>query len=398
MAEIVEQCHDDHTAVYPIGGGTSLDFGLPVKRAGIGLSLERLSNVIDYPARDMTITVGAGITMRTLANTLLQERQRLPIDVPLADQATLGGVVATNWNGPRRYGQGTVRDYVIGIRAVDGRGVSFKGGGRVVKNVAGYDFCKLLTGSLGTLGVITEVTLKLKPIPEALAIVVGYPNDFEEAERLLASLVHSETTPTAVELLCGPSWRADECFEFPSHDRPILAVALEGTDPEVTWMTQQLGNEWRQLGFASQHVVRDEAARALFGRLTEFSAAVEAPLVLKANVIPSGTTRFMQAVRQLDAQCSLQAHAGNGIVIARLSEFPAAGLARTLVGKLQPVAAAAHGTVIVLSNPSGSERTHRSVWGGVDTPFRLMTSVKNAFDPRQILNPDRFVYLEAVSP
>src|SRR5205823_15004930 len=135
------------------------------------------------------------------------ERQRLPVDVPQAERTTIGGVIATNWNGPRRFGEGALRDFVIGIHAVDGRGLPFKGGGRVVKNVAGYDFCKLLTGSFGTLGVITQVTLRLKPIPDQSALVACSVPDLAAAEKLLAALVKSETSPTAIELLAGPEWQ-----------------------------------------------------------------------------------------------------------------------------------------------------------------------------------------------
>ncbi|HEY2147298.1 MAG TPA: FAD-binding oxidoreductase, partial [Pirellulales bacterium] len=137
LAAAVRAAFEAGTPVYPVGGGTSLNYGLPRARPGIELSLAKLNRVIDYPARDMTITVEAGITIAALAATLAAERQRLPIDAPNADRATLGGVIATNWSGPLRYGHGTIRDYVIGISAVDGRGVPFKGGGRVVKNVAG---------------------------------------------------------------------------------------------------------------------------------------------------------------------------------------------------------------------------------------------------------------------
>jgi glycolate oxidase FAD binding subunit len=395
LAEVVRSCHDSETAIYPIGGGTSLDYGLPAKREGIGLALARLSSVIDYPARDMTITVGAGITMQALAEVLAQERQRLPIDVPKAGQATLGGVVSTNFNGPRRFGQGTVRDYVIGIRAVNGRGVSYKGGGRVVKNVAGYDFCKLLTGSLGTVGIITELTLKLKPIPDSFAIAVCAPADLAQAEQLLAALINSDTTPCAVELLCGPAWTANKHLAGDSSatNRLFLAVAVEGTEPEVTWMTKQLGIEWQQQGIRSHEIVEGQAAHELFASMAEFPSCDESPLVLHANMTPSGTTRFVEAVQGLDANCSIQAHAGDGIVIARLSEFPSAGLARTLVGNLQAVAASAHGNVVVLSNPGRSEMTHQSVWGAVDAPFELMTAVKREFDPKNILNPGRFVYV-----
>ncbi|MCA9143672.1 MAG: FAD-binding oxidoreductase [Planctomycetaceae bacterium] len=395
LAEVVRGCYESETAIYPIGGGTSLDYGLPAKRNGIGLSLAQLSTVIDYPARDLTITVGSGITMQTLAETLAKERQRLPIDVPKASQATLGGVIATNFNGPRRFGQGTVRDHVIGIRAVDGRGLSFKGGGRVVKNVAGYDFCKLLTGSLGTLGVITELTLKLKPIPDSFAIVVCSPSDLNHAEQLLAALVNSDTTPSAVELLAGPAWGANKHLagDSSSSNALFLAVALEGTEPEVAFMIKQLGTEWRHEGVRSHQALEGQAARDLFADMQEFPSAGESPLVLRANMVPSGTTRFIDAIQTLDKNCSIQSHAGNGIVLAKFSEFPSAGLARTLVGKLQAVAASARGNVVVLSNPGGSEMTHQSVWGAIDAPFELMTAVKREFDPKNILNPDRFVYV-----
>src|SRR5262245_27613037 len=209
LAATVREAYAASVPLYPLGGGTSLDFGLPAKVEGKGLSLAVMNRVVDYPARDMTVTVEAGVTMKSLAELLAKERQRLPVDVPQAEKATIGGVVATNWNGPRRYGDGSLRDYVIGINAVDGRGQEFKGGGRVVKNVAGYDFCKLLTGSLGTLGVITQLTLRLKPIPEHSALLACSVATAAEAEKLLAALITSNATPTAIELLAGPEWRGE---------------------------------------------------------------------------------------------------------------------------------------------------------------------------------------------
>ena len=142
LADIVRSAAAEHTPVYPIGGGTCLNFGLPAKQEGLGLQLTGIDQVIDYPAGDMTITVGAGIAMEALQERLGTQSQRLPVDAPRATHATLGGLIATNHSGPLRFGQGTLRDHVIGIRAVDGRGEMFSGGGRVVKNVAGYDFCK----------------------------------------------------------------------------------------------------------------------------------------------------------------------------------------------------------------------------------------------------------------
>jgi len=388
----VREAFETESPLYPVGGGTSLAYGIPAKAPGRALSLSGLNRIIDYPARDMTVTVEAGVTMRVLTELLAQERQRLSIDVPQAERATIGGVIATNWNGPRRYGEGSVRDFVIGISAVDGRGQPYKGGGRVVKNVAGYDFCKLLTGSLGTLGVITQVTLRLKPIPEQSALVAVAVADTAEAEKLLAALVSSHTTPTAIELVAGPEWHSDPALRSlgrASAAQLYLLVGLEGTGPEVEFLVRLLKTEWRELEASEPQVIGEAAA--LWQRLIEFSATGESPLVLKASVVPSGTTAVIDAARRLDPDCSIQAHAGNGIVLIKLSTFPGHGLSRALVGDLQPIAAAHHGQVVVLSNPSGAEMTHQSVWGATDSPLGLMAAVKQRFDPKNILNRGRFV-------
>jgi glycolate oxidase FAD binding subunit len=391
LGSFVRAAYESETPLYPIGGGTSLDLGLPSKAEGQWLSLAKLNRVVDYPARDMTVTVEAGVTMKTLADLLAKERQRLPIDVPLAERATIGGVVATNWNGPRRFGEGSVRDYVIGINAVDGRGQPFKGGGRVVKNVAGYDFCKLLTGSLGTLGIITQLTMRLKPVPEQSMLLACAIADSAHAERLLAGLITSKSRPSAIELIAGPAWQADPALAdlHPSASQLFLVVALEGTGPEVEYMQRQLSAEWRELGIEAPLIVGEGAA--LWQRLVEFPAEGQSPLVLKASVVPSGTTAVIDAARRLDPDSSVQSHAGNGIVIIKFAKFPEQGLSRALVGNLQPVAAAHRGQVIVLSNPSGAEMTHQSVWGATDSPLNLMTEVKRRFDPKDILNRGRFV-------
>jgi glycolate oxidase FAD binding subunit len=328
--------------------------------------------------------------MRQLADTLSAERQRLPIDVPAADRATLGGVVATNTNGPRRFGQGAVRDHVIGIRAVDGRGILFQGGGRVVKNVAGYDFCKLLTGSLGTLGIVTQLTLKLKPVPDGLQFLACDVDDWDNAERLLAALNHSQTTPVTIGVVSGPAWSRDQAVaETSSANSPRLAVGLEGTAAEVQWMAEQLRREWQQLGVRSIRAVTGPEAYGLMERLAEFPGQ-PAPLVLEGSVVPSRTTQLAAAARDVDPACSLLAYPGNGKLIMQFAEFPSSGLARTLIARLQPVASAGCGNIVTLCNPAASEATHQSTWGGTETPFWLMQRVKQQFDPANILNPGRF--------
>lgn len=380
VAAVVRQCYDSATPVYPLGGETSLTFGLPVKAPGIGLSTTALTRVIDFPARDMTITVEAGITIKELNDVAAKEGLQFPVDVPLPDRATLGGVIATNWNGPRRYGYGLVRDYVIGIHAVDGTGQEFKGGGRVVKNVAGYDFCKLLTGSMGTLGVITEVTLKLKPIAESRAWLLAPLPSMPTADERLAELVNFPAVPSSVSLLMGP--HSSGLASFHAGTGPTLAIGFEGAKLDVEWSLVELSKK-----FPNAKIERD-GYLDLLNQLANFPADEKSPLIIRAALTPSGVRPFMEAAIQIDTKAIILAHAGSGIVYVKFSEFPGGGLSKSLVGNLHGVAQRYHGNVVILSNPSGAEMTHQATYGG-EANWNLMRDVKRKFDPKNILNPGR---------
>jgi glycolate oxidase FAD binding subunit len=343
----------------------------------------------------MTITVEAGMKVRRLSEILAAENQRWPVDAPRAEDATVGGVVATAAQGPRRCGWGKVRDSVIGVTAVDGQGTIFRGGGRVVKNVAGYDFCKLLTGSLGTLAVITQLTLRVRPVPPAAAVVLGAPRDLPIAEQALATLLKSEIAPSAVELVCGSDWQehARLVEGRSAHSAPLLlAVALEGTHDEVAWMFDRLKGDWTKVGIAEPRLLESEAAASLLADLVEYPAAGEAPLTLRASVLPSALVGFLTQVRRVCPHGSFQAHAASGIANIKLPEFPPDGLTETLADRLQPLAREASGGITTLANPSGQEMTRQNVWGGVNAMDWLMDAVKHAFDPKNLLNPGRFVY------
>ena len=392
LAAAVREAFERGEAVYPVGGGTSLDFGLVPKNPGRGLLLERLNRVVDYPARDMTITVEAGLPLAALAELLATEGQRLPIDVPQPLRATIGGVVATSVSGPRRFGHGTMRDYVIGISAVDGRGTPFKGGGRVVKNVAGYDFCKLLTGSLGTLGVITQLTFKLKPLAEASTFLACDLPDLENADRLLAALITSRTTPTAIELLAGEMWQSDLALGVGRPETPFrLVVGLEGSRAEVDWMQAQLAREWAEQGVPQHRLVPAADVAGLWQRLTEFQTGEGAALVVKFNVLPSRVCGLTTQLFETLPDCSIQAHAASGIVLARLASR-LADVQGLLVKQLQPAAIRAGGRAVVWANPSGEDLTRQAFWGTAGGDVEIMRAVKRQFDPNHLLNPGRFVY------
>ncbi len=385
------------TPVYPIGGGTNLDYGVRPAEPGSGLSLSAMKRVVDYPARDLTITVEAGVTIAALAKRLAAEGQRLPVDVPCPEHATVGGIVAACPIGPRQYRWGTIRDYVLGLRAVDGTGRVFSGGGRVVKNAAGYDLCRLLTGSLGTLGVITQVTLMVKPLPETSALVACDAADFDAAERLLAALVSTQVLPSAIEILAGPAWKDDPLLgPWPESAALRLVVGLEGTLAEVEWMVGRLHEELRQAGVTPGATLRGGRADPFWERLTEFpvqdgSGNGEGPLVVQIHVLPGSVVEAIKGVLEIDAQASLLAHAGGGMICARLHLKPDEAAA-VLDRRLRPKLASSGGSLVVLRQPGGAALGRQTIWGPPRPAHAVMQTIKDQFDPKGILNRGRFVF------
>ena len=192
-------------AIYPQGGKPSLDYGGTPGRPGVAIGTTAISRLIDYPYADMTITVEAGMTLASLSGDSGRSAAAIAGRCTFSGPSDLGGIYATNTSGPRRFGAGRPRDQIIGVSFVTSEGVVVKGGGRVVKNVAGYDLPKLLTGSLGTLGIITQLTLKVRPIPETSAIAWVCFRNLQASSEALDRLNVSETRPIAVELLNAPA-------------------------------------------------------------------------------------------------------------------------------------------------------------------------------------------------
>jgi glycolate oxidase FAD binding subunit len=373
----------------PAGGRTALNYGRAVSDDALFLSTTRLAQVIDYPARDMTITVEAGIRIEELAERLHKEGQQLPIDVPQQNRATLGGAIACNVSGSRRYGYGTFRDYVIGISAVDGLGRLFSAGGRVVKNVAGYDLCKLLIGSVGTLGVITQVTLKLKPIPETTGLLWATYDTFYEIDDVLERLLKSAARPVLIDVLNVSAARdvAAECRRSLPVDKPVLILGVEGAEKDVAWQLSALTRELAPLGPDELFSLTQEESACIRSALTEFPTESDAPLSFKASALPSSA---MELVRKAtEAGVSLLAHAGNGIVHGHFpDEAGTPERAAELLGPLRTLAHASRGHVVVTQcAPAWADRLQLCDEETSATP--LMRKLRETFDPHGLLNPGR---------
>ncbi len=367
-------------AIYPQGGHTALDYGGIPRRPGAALDTTALNRVIDYPAADMTITVEAGITLGEIARVLDTEGQRLEIDAPQADRATVGGVFATNATGSRRYGCGRPRDQIIGVGFVTADGKAVKGGGRVVKNVAGYDFPRLLTGSLGTLGVIEHVTLKVRPRPEATAIVFASYANPEAIAHDLDRLNTSSTRPVALDLLNEPAARR---LGFESAGW-TLVLGFEANAASVTWQVDRAAVE---LAGETQALL-DGASGPSWSGLREFPAADDAAISIVAGVRPSEVVRVAQAIDP--GLWMMQAHAGNGIVRAHAAVVDDLATIESDVRQLRSLAEGTGGYLIVVRCPA-ERKAAINVWGNPRRDWAWSERIKAALDPAGVMNPGRFV-------
>ncbi len=388
---VAENAQGERKTICPVGGRTALHYGFSGTEPGAVVAMSELRRIVDYPARDMTITVEAGMRIDELQSTLATERQRLPIDIAQAERSTLGGALATNTSGPRRFGHGTFRDYVIGISAVDAHGRLFKAGGRVVKNVAGYDICKLLVGSRGTLAIVTQVTLKLRPQPETSSLLWLTIDSFVEIESRLQRLLQSDSRPVAIEVLNPAAAmqiaKSARC-ELPT-DAPVLCVGLEGSTHEVDWQMETLGQELTTYGVQATQRIDGHEASAVWAALTDFQTCADDPLTFEANLRPSRCMEFADRATKLNV--AVQVHAGSGLVIGQLPE-EAATIEQTssILNELRTLARSASGNLVVL-HCDPEWKSSMPMCGDPEPSWPLMRQLKQKLDPQGLLNPGRFI-------
>jgi len=392
VVSAVRDARERGLVVYPTGGGTALGFGGWPSAKGLELSLAGLAKIVDYPARDLTITVEPGLTLKSLGEMLAREGQWLPVGIPNADRATVGGAVSSEPPYPGRLRFGSLRDYVLGLSIVDGRGVEFTAGGRVVKNAAGYNLCRLYSGSLGTMGVITGVTLMVRPRPGATAIVTCSLSTLEEGKALFSTIRKDAALLSTFALLSG---RAVAQVLPRASASPIVAVAiLDGLKEEVGWMVDRVISSWR----SDQRIpeLADEAERDLLrSRLSDFPFGPsvfdpERDLVIEANGPIAATIELTARLRETDAEASLVTHCGCGTVVACCrpeTEDPTSFLTRA-----RAAVSSVGGRLCVRSYPPGARLNRDAVFGPVREEWRLAQRLKDRFDPQDILNRGRFIF------
>ncbi len=379
LSEMMRLASDERWRVIPAGAGTWLEMGNRPTRFDLIVSTAKMNRVIEYEPADLTATVEAGCALASFNKNAAEHRQFIPLD-PFGDErSTLGGVIATASAGPLRCAYGTPRDWLIGIRVVHADGGVTKAGGKVVKNVAGYDLCKLYAGSFGTLAVIAEMSFKLRALPPVEKTLVFYANDVESLCALVARVNDSDVQPAAMELI-SPSNNLALAIEDNQ-----FALALRFLN-EAEAVDSQI-EEAAKLGADFKHTVLSESDADAFWRgYHESETSSQIASSLRMSALPADLPAALADVDLALPEINWRAHAANGVVRIHAETEIEPGR----VAELRKRAQSRGGQLVILRAPNRIKE-QLDVWGEVGQTASLMRALKEKFDPQAQLNPGRFV-------
>ncbi|QNN53920.1 FAD-binding oxidoreductase [Nocardioides mesophilus] len=373
VAEVLRAAQAHDLVVVPRGRGTKMTWGRPPRRVDLVLDLSAMNQVLDHASGDLIVEAQAGTPLRDVQDAVAGARQRLALD-ELVPGASVGGALATATSGPGRMATGTMRDLLIGVTAVRADGVVAKAGGRVVKNVAGYDLGKLVHGSFGTLMVVTEALFRLHPLPAARRFVSVGVDSPEQAHRLAQSVIHSQVVAGGVEV------------DVPPHgEGATLTVLLDGIEAGVA------GRTAATLALLGDAATASDDVPDTWGRLPWSTDARgdERATALKLAFALSGLEDVLRTARSAGLPVHLRGSAGVGVVYGALPAGTEPQAAAATVDLLRAACLRHGGSLVVLDAPA-AVKAAVDPWGPLPA-LDLMRRVKDQFDPDHRLAPGRFV-------
>jgi glycolate oxidase FAD binding subunit len=394
VAGVLQHATELGLAVMPCRNGTKLQIGNPPCRYDIALCLKDMNQIHQFEPDDLTIAVGPGIEFGELQELLSRRRLWLPLDPTGGARASAGGIVATNSTGPLRLRYGAPRDMVVGMKVALASGKIIKTGGRVVKNVAGYDLAKLMIGSYGTLGIIVETNFKLYPLPARCATWRIEIASLEVAREFRRRILDSPLSPVRMVLLDSGA----VAFGRAEAQASGLQIWVEfGGSEAVISRSGETVQEISSALCATASVFEDSLAEAVWNRILNLSTADSAhpwQLILKSALPIGAVEEFVQLVHEAaqtaNLPCACFCQNGVGIVHACFPGSHSIPSLRDLVTSLRKAAIGKGGSLVIVRCPSKA-KTEIDVWGQPGDDFHLMRKLKNVWDPKGTLSPGRFL-------
>lgn len=395
IAEVLRYANTHKKKVNVISGGTKRGYGGLRENADILLSLANYKGIVEHSVGDLTMTVKPGTTMKEISEQLGQHGQRIPLDAAWPERATIGGVVSANDSGPKRLCHGSARDHVIGLRVVYADGKVIRTGGKVVKNVAGYDMNKLFIGAMGTLGVISELTIKLRPVPkyESLLLLHFPNNHLDKIRQFSVDLLDSMMEPVSLELL-NPALSERLCRQ-PSY---TLAIAFEDRKEAVHYQENWVKDHVPE--GVELAILPSEEANAWWDDFLQIgpngynddpdNSKVKAALKIGSNNMD--VIEVLETANALSEEhgVDIDAHGGLGHGISRTYVTGSAENVISFTRALRLKVESLNGYVVCTHIPFAYRRTI-DVWGEKPPYFPLLEGIKKTNDPNDVLNSERFV-------
>lgn len=371
LAAVLRLANEAGLAVIPRGGGTKPGWGNPPVRADVVLSTTRLNKIIEHVWADLTVSVEAGCKVASLQAALAQHGQRLAVDPLWPETATIGGILSANDSGALRLRFGALRDLILGVTIALADGTIASSGGKVVKNVAGYDLPKLVTGALGTLGVITRAVFRLHPLPHYTKTISISPANLAAAQQIVSAVQDSNLAHTSLQLRTA-------------HDAtPVVDVLFEGTLDGIATQVERL----RSLAVSATNNDGSPATWSACQRLWESS---ESAVVAKVTSLPASIAQTIEQVRRIAAPHSTAwrlVMQGTGVGSLRLDGDPKN--IHACLTALRAEFERAGGSLVLHHVPATMPSL--DAWGTPGDALALMSAIKKQFDPKCALNPGRFV-------
>jgi glycolate oxidase FAD binding subunit len=373
LAAVLRLANDRSLAAVPRGGGTKLSWGNPPSRADVILSTARLDKIIEHPWADLTVSVEAGCTIQKLQSALAQHGQRLALDPLWPAHATIGGVLSTNDSGSLRLRFGALRDLIIGVTLALPDGTLASSGGKVVKNVAGYDLPKLVTGALGTLAIITRAIFRLHPLPGNSKTLSISGCNLEDMQRLILAVQDSRLAHTSLQA------------RIAQDAEPVVDILFEGTEAGIAAQESQL----RELARPSPVA---DAPSTVWGASQELWSSPDpaSPAVAKITALPASIARTIEFLQHTTNPCKARwklTFEAIGIGWLRLEAAPEN--LHAVLSSLRVELERDGGSLALFDHPASMSPL--DAWGRPGDALPLMRAVKNQFDPKNTLNPGRFV-------
>ncbi|KST64518.1 FAD-binding oxidoreductase [Mastigocoleus testarum] len=372
LAKVIAEAYRQDWRVLVCGSSSKISWGDLVEAVDIVVSTERINKLIDHAVGDLTVTVEAGMKFCELQSILTTANQFLALDPAIPQDATIGGIVATANTGSFRQRYGSVRDQLLGISFVRADGEIARAGGRVVKNVAGYDLMKLFTGSYGSLGVITQVTFRVYPTQQASETVL-LTGDADGVSTAATTLRASALTPTQADLLS-----TQLVSDLNLGSNLGLIVRFQNIPESVSEQSNRLLEVGKKLGLEGTKFSGSEESD-LWKRLQEqiYFTSTDAPIVCKIGILPSAAMKILNSVGRV------LIHNSSGLGVARFEH-------EGEILKMRNLCQSNSGFLSVLMAPV-LVKSKIDVWGYNGNALELMQGIKKQFDPKNILNPGRFI-------